>query len=55
MTLDKIDLLKLQSCQTEALAIMHEYRKGLVRHFEVVDANARRLINTRWGDENGAI
>jgi hypothetical protein len=46
--MDKIDKLKLQSCQTEALAIMHEFRKALNRHFEVVNANALRLINGRW-------
>jgi hypothetical protein len=53
MITDKIDMLKLQSCQTEALAIMMEFRKALLKHFEVVEANARRLINSRWGDDNG--
>jgi hypothetical protein len=52
MLLDKIDMLKLQSCQYDALAIMMEFRKALLKHFEVVNANATRLINTRWGDEN---
>jgi hypothetical protein len=46
--MDKIDMLKLQSCQAEALAIMHEFRKALNKHFEVVNANAVRLINERW-------
>jgi len=53
MILDKIDMLKLESCQKEVLAIMHEFRKALLKHFEVVDFNSRRLIDTRWGDENG--
>jgi len=40
---------KHKSHQREALAYMNEFRKAINRHFEVVDANARRLINTRWG------
>ena len=52
MLLDKIDALKLESCQAEMKAIMFEFRRALLKHFEVVDANAARLINSRWGDTN---
>ena len=53
MITDKIDMLKHESCQKEALAIMHEFRRTLLKHFEVVNANATRLINERWSDANG--
>lgn len=52
MLTDKIDMLKQESCQKEANAIMQEFRRALLKHFEVVNANATRLINTRWGDNN---
>jgi hypothetical protein len=52
MLLDKIDMLKLQNCQCDALAVMMEFRKALLKHFEVVNANATRLINERWGETN---
>jgi hypothetical protein len=48
---DKIEKLKLESCQRESLAIMFEFRRALQKHFEVVEINARRLINSRWGKE----
>jgi hypothetical protein len=48
-----INMEKHKSHQREALKAMNEFRKALNRHFEVVDANARRLIDTRWGEENG--
>jgi hypothetical protein len=48
--LNKIEKLKLESCQKDALVIMYEFRQALLKHFEVVNANATRLINTRWGD-----
>lgn len=50
MILDKIDMLKHESCQKEALAIMGEFRRALLKHFDVVTANSTRLINSRWGD-----
>lgn len=53
MQTNKIEMLKHESCQKEMLAIMHEFRNALIKHFEVVNANATRLINTRWGDANG--
>ena len=52
MLTDKIEMLKHEACQKEALAIMGEFRRALLKHFEVVDANSTRLINSRWGDEN---
>lgn len=55
MLLDKIEMLKHESCQKEMNAIMFEFRRALLKHFEVVNANATRLINTRWGDEHGTI
>ncbi|MDD5016534.1 MAG: hypothetical protein PHO15_00365 [Eubacteriales bacterium] len=48
MILDKLTTLRLRSYQTEALTIMHEFRQALKRHFDVVDFNARRLIDGRW-------
>jgi len=53
MILDKIDMLKHEACQKEANAIMLEFRRALLKHFDVVTANATRLINERWGDTNG--
>jgi hypothetical protein len=55
MLMDKIEMLKMESCQKEALAITHEFRRALLKHFDVVTANSMRLINTRWGDENGTV
>ena len=48
MITSKTDMLKLQSVQCDMLAIFEEFRNALEKHFKVVDANARRLINTRW-------
>jgi hypothetical protein len=48
MITDKIDMMKLQSIQYEMLAIQSEFLNSLQTHFKVVDANARRLIDTRW-------
>ncbi len=48
MLLDKIDMLKHEACQKEFLAIVAEFRRALLRHFEVVEKNSRRLINERW-------
>jgi len=53
MLLDKIDMLKHEACQKEINAIMFEFRRALLKHFEVVNANATRLINSRWGNSNG--
>lgn len=53
MITNHIDMLKMEACQKEALAIMYEFRQALLKHFEVVQANATRLINSRWGDEDG--
>jgi len=48
MLTDKIDMLKHEAAQKEFLAIVAEFRRALLRHFEVVNANATRLINSRW-------
>jgi len=53
MLTDKIDMLKQESAQKEVLAIVAEFRRALLRHFEVVTVNSQRLINSRWGDVNG--
>jgi len=50
MLTDKIDMLKLEACQAETKAIVGEFKRALLKHFEVVDANATRLINGRWID-----
>jgi len=52
LMLDKIEKLKLESAQAEAKAITMEFRRALLKHFEVVTSNATRLINSRWGDVN---
>lgn len=52
MLTDKIDMLKMESCQKEVLAIVAEFRRALLRHFEVVGEKSTRLINARWGDTN---
>ncbi len=51
MLLDKIDMLKHEAAQKEMAAIVAEFRQALLRHFEVVEKNSRRLINERW-DKN---
>jgi len=48
MLTDKIDMLKHESCQKEANSIMEEFRRALLKHFDVVTANSQRLINERW-------
>ena len=53
MLLDRIDILKHESAQKEFLSIMHEFRRALLKHFDVVTANSQRLINSRWGDIDG--
>ena len=48
MLTDKIDMLKLNSCQSDMLAIVSEFRGALEKHFRVVEFNARKLIDERW-------
>jgi hypothetical protein len=48
MLTNKIDMLKQEACQKEANAIMLEFRCALLKHFEVVEFNAKALINSRW-------
>jgi hypothetical protein len=50
--MSKIDELKLKSSQCDALAIVAEFRNALQKHFQVVEFNARKLINERWGDKS---
>ena len=52
MLTDKIDMMRHESCQLEMKAIVAEFRKALLKHFDVVESNSRRLINSRWGDDN---
>ena len=52
MLLDKLDMLKMEVCQKEMAIIVTAFRQALLKHFEVVNANATRLINSRWGDSN---
>ncbi|MFX1570619.1 MAG: hypothetical protein ACFFCV_19950 [Promethearchaeota archaeon] len=52
MITDKIDMLKHEAAQKEANATMLEFRQALIKHFEVVDANSRSLIESRWADGN---
>lgn len=53
MITDKIDMLKHEAAQKEANATMFEFRQALIKHFEVVDANATRLIHSKWSDVDG--
>lgn len=48
MIMNKIDMLKLESYQKTAIAITLEFRQALLKHFEIVNNNALRLINSRW-------
>lgn len=52
--MNKFDVVKLkqESCQKEMLSIVGEFRNALLKHFESVNFNARKLINERW-DNNG--
>lgn len=52
MLTDKVDMMHQNACQCEANAIMAEFRRALLKHFEVVDRNSTRLIHERW-DTNG--
>lgn len=53
MPIDKIDMLKHEANQKETKAIVEEFRRWLLKHFEIVDFNSRNLINSRWGDSIG--
>lgn len=48
MLTDKIEMLKHESAQKEFTAITAEFRRALLKHFDVVTANSQRLINERW-------
>ncbi len=48
MLLDKIEMLKHEACQKEVGAIVAEFRRALLKHFDVVTKNSTRLINGRW-------
>ena len=50
MLTDKIEMLLHESCQREVEAIVLQFRQAVLKHFEVVEANSRRLINERWRD-----
>ncbi len=52
MITDKLDMCKHEICQKEIIYMVEGFRLALKKHFEVVDSNARRLINERWGDTN---
>jgi hypothetical protein len=52
MITDKLDMLKHEICQKEIILIVEGFRQALRKHFEVVNANSTRLINSRWGDNN---
>jgi hypothetical protein len=52
MLLSDIEMMKMQACQLEMKAIVTAFRNALLKHFEVVNTNATRLINSRWGDDN---
>jgi hypothetical protein len=54
MITDRLDMLKHKICQKEIILIVEGFRQALRKHFEVVNANSRRLIDSRWGDKNGS-
>lgn len=51
MITDKMDMCKHEIAQKEMALIVNGFRQALLKHFDVVDYNARRLIDTRWGVE----
>jgi len=55
MITNKMDMLKQEIAQKEMALIVGGFRQALLKHFEVVNANATRLINSRWGDEHVTI
>lgn len=48
MLTDKMDMLLHQSCQDDVKAIVAEFRRALLKHFEIVTIKATQLINGRW-------
>ena len=46
--LSKLDTAKLESCQADIKLIVAQFQQALQTHFRVVDANSRRLIESRW-------
>ena len=55
MLTDKIDMMRHESCQKEFAAIVAEFRRALLKHFDVVANNSKRLINSRWDDNIDAV
>jgi len=51
MLLDKLDYLKHEVCQKEVGVIVAEFRRFLLKHFEVVNIKSTNLINSRWDKE----
>jgi hypothetical protein len=54
MITDRLDMCKHEICQKEIILIVEGFRQALRKHFEVVNANSRRLIDSRWGDTHGS-
>ncbi len=48
--MNKLDVkqLKQEACQKEMLSIVGEFRNVLLKHFDAVTFNSRKLINERW-------
>lgn len=49
---NNIGAIKLAGYQKEAKAMIAEFRQHLQKHFDVVYAKSKRLIDSRWEDED---
>ncbi len=51
MLTNKLDMAKHEACQKEMSAIVADFRRALLKHFQVVEFNSQKLINSRWENE----
>lgn len=51
MLMDRLDYSKHELCQKEVGIITAEFRRALLKHFEVVAIKSTNLINSRWDKE----
>lgn len=43
-----IEDLKLENYQSEAIAIVNQFRAHLYKHFDIVEKKSKMLIDSRW-------
>lgn len=55
MSNKNIGAIKLAGYQKEAKDMVMEFRQHLQRHFDIVYAKTKKLIDTRWEDNKNVI